>query len=174
MHMSEQREQVPQPPQPPKFERKLKFYPYQLIGIPLLFLIPILALLGLFGETSTSIQSADSGIEINVHYPNRIHFQGLDGTEIAIRNTTENVIPLVTVSVEKAFLDAYSDVTFTPDVDRITEEVYMIDLTDIPSGETRYITIDSRGKIAGSHRGFVTASADDIGPSVTLETFIFP
>jgi hypothetical protein len=172
--MSKASKGIPEPPQPPEYERKLKFYPYQLIGIPLLFLIPILALFGVFGETSTVIQSEANGIELEIHYANRVLFQGLDGTEIHVRNATETVIPALTISIEKAFLDNYSDIAFTPDVEEINDVAYILELSDVQPSETRIVTYDSRGKIIGAHRGTVTASYEGDGPSVILETFIIP
>jgi hypothetical protein len=174
-------EQVPQPPQPPEFDRKLHFYPFQLIGIPILLLIPLLALFGVFGETSTSVEQSENGITLNIQYSNRVHFQGLDGTEIHVQNTRSQPIPLLTVSIEKAFLDNYSDISFIPDVDEITDEAYFIRLEDVQPGETRVVTYDSKGKLVGSHQGTITAAASDgddtpvsASTAVILEVFIFP
>jgi hypothetical protein len=164
----------PQPPQPPEFDRKLQFYPFHLLGIALLILVPVLALLGVFGETSAVVQGASNGIELEVHYSNRIHFQGLDGTEIRIRNTTGNVISSLTVAIDKAFLDNFSDLAFTPEVTQITEAAYLVELSEVQPGETRIVTYDSRGKIAGSHLGNVTVVSADNGPTVVLETLIIP
>jgi hypothetical protein len=163
-----------QPAQPRAFEPRLKFYPYQLIGIPILFLIPILALFGVFGETSTVAQSEANGIDLEVHYTNRVLFQGLDGTEIQVRNATDAVIPILTITVEKAFLENYSDISFAPNVDKINDEAYFFELLDVQPNETRIVTYDSRGKIAGSHSGTVTASYEAGDASVTVETFIIP
>lgn len=172
--MSTSEQDVPQPPQPPDFDRKLHFYPYQLIGLPILFLIPLLALFGVFGETSTTVEQVGSGITLEVEYSNRVHFQGLDGTEIRVQNTSDQAIPVLTVSIEKAFLDNYSDISFTPDVDAITDEAYIIRLEDVQPGEARIVTYDSKGKIAGQHHGTVTATTGEASTSVTLDIFIFP
>jgi hypothetical protein len=49
--MSEQ--QIPKLSSPPgDFLPKIAFYPFQYIGIPILFLIPLLALFGVFGKWS--------------------------------------------------------------------------------------------------------------------------
>ena len=165
---------VPQPPQPPKFERKLHFYPFQLIGIPILFVIPILALLGVFGETSTTIQQAENGLELEVHYSNRVLFQGLDGTEIHVENTSNQTISNLTIQIEKSFLDNYSDLSFTPEVDEITEQAYVIELLDVQPGETRIVAYDSRGKIVGSHQGRITASTATSSVAVSLDVWIIP
>jgi hypothetical protein len=172
--MSKASKGIPEPSQPPEFERKLKFYPFQLISFPLLFIIPILALFGVFGETSTVIQSEANGIELEIHYANQVLFQGLDGTEIHVRNASDTVMSTLTISIEKAFLDNYSDIAFTPDVEVINDLVYILELSDVQPGETRIVTYDSRGKIIGAHRGTVTASYEGAGPSVVIETFIIP
>ena len=91
-----------------------------------------------------------------------------------MQNTSDQAIPVLTVSIEKAFLDNYSDISFTPDVDAITDEAYIIRLEDVPPGEARIVTYDSKGKIAGQHHGTVTATTGEASTSVTLDIFIFP
>jgi hypothetical protein len=172
MDMSQ--EQIPQPPQPKEQKRSLRFYSYQVIGIPLLFLVPILAVFGVFGETTTMLNSSNGGIELEVKYTNRVLFQGLDGTEIAVRNTSEEVLEMVIISIDKAFLDAYSDVDISPDVSVITEEAYLVELSQLQPGQTQFVTIDSRGRLIGNHQGTIRATANDLSTSVTLEVFIIP
>jgi hypothetical protein len=178
--MSTPSRDVPQPPQPPKFERKLHFYPFQLIGIPILFLIPILALFGVFGKTSTSVENSGSGLSLHVDYANRVLYQDTDGTEIRVQNTSDQPYPMLTVAIEKQFLDNYSDISFMPEIDEITNDAYFIRFEDVQPGETHIVKFDSKGKVAGQHRGMiiVNAGGEDepviASSAVTLETLIIP
>jgi hypothetical protein len=172
--MSQKQQRVPEPAQPAEVKRRFQLYRYQWIAIPLLFLVPILAIFGVFGETATTVQSSQAGLELEVQYSDRILFQGLDGTEIAIRNTSDQVLETVTLSIDKAFLTAYSDIAFSPDVDVITDEAYIIELTNLQPGQTQFVTIDSRGKLIGRHRGIIRATVNELSVSVTLDVFIIP
>lgn len=167
--------QTSEPPQPPDdFSPHLSFYPFQLIGIPLLFLIPILALFGVFGETKATLQGVGNGLEMEVTYSNRVLFQGLDGSDISVTNTTNDLIPTLTVTIETAFLDNFSDVDFAVSVTDVTDNVYIIELTDVQPGETRRVSYESRGAVAGSHRGIINAFAGASNVSVTVESLIIP
>jgi hypothetical protein len=66
-----EKEQVQQPPQPPEIEKNLAFYPEQWIGIPFLMLLPILALLGVFGEGYNEASASSDALAITVEYPTR-------------------------------------------------------------------------------------------------------
>lgn len=172
--MSQNEQPIAQPPQPDEQTRRIHFYGYQGMGLCVLFLIPILALLGVFGETSTTLYAAEGDLELTVQYSNRILFQGLDGTEIAIHNNGDQRLERVTLSIDKAYLDAYSDISFSPDVTRITGDAYIIELLNVQPGQTQVVTMDSRGKLVGSHQGMIDVTAGAQSVSLMLDVFIIP
>jgi hypothetical protein len=163
-----------QPPEPEDFKRKIEFYPFQWVGIPLLFLIPILALFGVLGETETTAHATGTSLDVAITYSNHVNFQSTEISEISVTNTGDVAIPILTVAIEKAYLDNFSDKSFTPPIREITEGAYVIELADLQAGETRYITYDSRGATIGSHRGMVRFSSGEDEVSLTIETLIFP
>jgi hypothetical protein len=162
------------PPQPPEIPRRIHLYPYQWVGFLCLFLIPVLALFGVFGETRDVAQIQANGIELTVMYTNRVHFHAQSTTRILVRNTQTEVMPAIQVAIDRSLLDNYAELTFMPGVAEITASEFVIQLTGIPPGETRVILLNSRGKIPGFHQGMVTASAGEEQITVKLEVFIFP
>jgi hypothetical protein len=167
-------EQISKPPQSTEFKRELDFYPFQVIGISLLFLIPILALFGFVGETTTVLHATGDSLDVMVSYSNRINLQSFVEMEIAILNTSNEALSRVNVSIEKAFLDNFSEISFLVDISEITDEAYMIELLDLEPKETQIIRFSSRGTVFGSHQGIIMVSTGEDAVSILVETLIFP
>jgi hypothetical protein len=167
-------EQISKPPQSTEFKRELDFYPFQVIGIPLIFIIPMLALFGVLGETTTILHATGNSIEVSVSYSNRINLQSFDEMEISIRNTSNEAISSLTVSIEKAFLDNFSEISFLVDISEISDEAYVIELLDLEPKEAKIIRFSSRGTVFGSHQGIITVSTGEDAVRILIETFIFP
>lgn len=172
--MSDKQSQTPQPPKPPELERKMLFYPYQLIAIPLLLLIPVLALFGVFGETMATAAASQNGIELEVDYPTRMLYHSDQTIEVQVRNTTGSALPLVTVTLDVSYLNGFSDLSFVPSNVVISDDVYRINFENVQAGETRILTIDTVSVEYGSHQGTISVTAGANGPSVTVSTFIIP
>ncbi len=168
------RDQTIQPPQPPDFKRKIDFYPFQLIGIPLLFLLPILALFGYLSETTTVVRESGKGMEIVVNYPGRINYQSLDRTEITVTNTTGGAIPDMAVMIDKTYLESFAEISFMSDIKEITGEAYVFDLSNLPPHESRSVVYESRGAAIGSHSGTITVSSGEDTLTAVVETFVYP
>jgi hypothetical protein len=114
------------------------------------------------------------GIDLEVIYVNRIHYQARNGTQISVTNTTDEVMPTLNILFERAFLDNFIDLSSIPNISEINENAYIVTFSDIQPHETQIIALESRGKFAGFHQGTITASTGDQEVSVTLEVFIFP
>jgi hypothetical protein len=56
------------PPSPPEIQRKLAFYPYQIIGLVMILAVPLLAVLGVFGETFAEVTASNSNLAVQVTY----------------------------------------------------------------------------------------------------------
>ena len=69
-------ENPPHPPEAPDVERQFKQYVYQWIGIPLIMLIPVLSMLGVFGETMASTAAEEAGIlALDADYISRFRYK---------------------------------------------------------------------------------------------------
>src|SRR5688500_4468997 len=86
-----------EPPELPEINRKLKFGGWQMVGMGLIMLIPVLAAFEVFGEGSATTAHRGSALAISAEYPARIRH----GTpeEVTVRATNLGPVPLDTVTV---------------------------------------------------------------------------
>ena len=162
-------------PQPPPFKRKITIAPLQLIGIPILALLPLLALLGVFGESLATVQASNEALALHVEYIARYRYKMDEEMTIDVTKLSSQSPATVTVTIERGYLDNFSDLSITPDVETVTEESYVVRLPEMESGETRVISVRLRGDQRWRHSGVVAASLDDSQPiSITVSTIVFP
>lgn len=62
-------------PAAPEIPRALRLTTLQKIGLPILFIISVLALFGVFRERYASDAAVGSGMAIRLWYPDRIHYR---------------------------------------------------------------------------------------------------
>lgn len=167
-------QQVPQLPPAQDFQRKLQFHRAQRIGIPLIMLIPILALLGLFGESYAEVRASGDALELRVEYPIRNRYWMATFIEISVRNTSISAIEMLTVNLDRVYVDSFSETDFTPNVDDTTDEFYQIEFSDVQPNETRRVKIQLRGRDYGRQMGSIRATSDTDAVEVAVDTFIFP
>jgi hypothetical protein len=167
--------EIPQPPQPPDVERELQFYPWQIAGIVLIALVPILALFNVFGEAFETTSAASAELEINVLYPARYTYSMINSVEVSVHNLSAQSIPTVTVRIDRSYLDSFSHVNITPGPKTITEDAYEVELTDLTAGEVRRVVAEIQGDKYGMHEAFITAVPEGAGPvEVSITTIVFP
>lgn len=96
--MTEQQAQSgSQPPPPPPFPRRIQLHRVQLIGMPILMLVPLLAILGVFGETFATTQAANDRLSVQVQYATRSRYGMANPTEVAVHSTSST--PLTALSI---------------------------------------------------------------------------
>lgn len=164
-----------EPPQAPDIPRQWKFYSYQYIAIPLLLLIPVLALLGVFGETSATVEVANEGLVVRVHYPDRSHYEAYNYIEVTVRNDSSGALAGVAVEFDRELLIHFSQLSFNPTLSEITETAYRVELGDIEAGGERVVTLDYQPDLNGAHDSWVRLTADGIVPvQADISMFVFP
>jgi hypothetical protein len=163
-----------QPPQPPDFERRFQLFPFQKVAIPLLLLVPLLALFGIFGETTATAASHAESLTLEVDYPDRMH-SGM-GNELSIQviNTGTQDLPTVQVEIPQSYLASFDHLQFTPDVTQISNRAATIELHDLIAGSSQFILIRFDGLWVGSHTGEIVARAETAEVSIEIRTFVFP
>ena len=173
--MSPQAKRVPQPPQPPQAGRRLRFHATQLIGVPLIAIIPILALLHVFGTTHETEIASDDPLLVEVRYPTRFRYKTIDPLDVTVRNTGSAPLRGVSVRIDKGYVEAFSTVSFTPSPQRVTSDAFVFDLGDIPPGEARVVDGLVQAERYWRHPGRITVRSDG-GAEVALDvaTFTFP
>ena len=173
--MPKKKAEVSQPPQPPEVARKLQFHVLQVVGIPLMMLIPILAIFGFFGETVHEVKESSQNLEMHVKFPTRFRYKMIDSLNVSIRNTSNQPIPTVLVTFDRAYVENFSTVTFTPSVKHVTETAYIVELTDLQPGQAQIVSLSIQAEKYGDHEGVITAKSDgseELQARVT--TFTFP
>ncbi len=172
--MSAQR-QTPEPPQPPPIERRIQISKLQKIGIPLLLLLPLLALFRVFGETSATAHAANDVLALQVEYPTRYRYKMISPLIVEVTHLAETDPVTVTVEFSRPYMDRFSNVTFLPDVEAITPDSYRVELPDMAAGEARTIAVEIEARQYWQHSGEVTASLEGEPPvSIPLQTWVFP
>lgn len=173
--MTKKKQQNSEPPQPPSIERKFKLYPTQLIGIPLLILVPVLALLGMFGETYQEVIASSPQLQMRVEHPTRFRYKVIDTVTVSLTNISAQPITALEIGFDRTYIEGFSTVTFTPAIEQITETVYLLEVTDLQPGETRVVSVGIQAEKYGMHRGAITITPES-GEAlrVLIETFSFP
>lgn len=158
------------PPQPPPAPSRLRLTPLQRVGIPILFLIPILALFGVLGEHFTTARAKGAGVAFDVRYPDRAHYRQPLSIRMRVRNVSGARIDTATVTLDTAFMAAFSDVS----VSATLNGAYVARLTALAPGETRELTAMVSGERAGCHAGSISVATPLGTVRAPASTFIFP
>lgn len=165
----------PQPPEPPEVGRNLGFHLVQAIGVPLLALLPVLALFQVFGTTQGEARASDGPLEVEVRHPGRFRYKTTLPLEVRVRNTGDAALSGVTVSIETDYVDRFSSVSFTPSPQRVSDEAYVVDLGDIPAGESRIVESRVQAERYWGASGRIAVATD--GPEraeLEVASFVFP
>lgn len=91
--------------EPSKVERKFEIHIFQIIGIPIMILVPILALFGLFGESVDTMSTSNQQLEVSVEYPTRFRFRMIDEITVSLTNVAGQSLPSVLVSFDRQYTD---------------------------------------------------------------------
>jgi hypothetical protein len=173
--MTAQTKDYHEPPEAPTIERRLRFYIFQYIGIPLILLIPTLAIFGVFGESSREVRQSNDDLAVSIYYPERYRYEMVSMLRIHVQNNSGDTIPLVRVEISKNYIEQFMEIKFLPSVTEITEENYEVELEAIAVAEIRVVTIELKAEEYGDHQGTVRVTAEGLEPiSLMIETFVFP
>jgi hypothetical protein len=161
----------PAPPEAPDIERRFKLHAYQVIGLPLLVLIPVLALAGVFGETRASTDQVTGSLHVQVDYPKRLRYSTASRLTVLVTNRSTFPLDSLAVSFDPAYLSGFSDLTFTPEADR----AFSCDLLDLSPGEERRVIVEYRGRAYWRRPGrIVVKGAGADSAALDISTFVYP
>lgn len=173
--MSHQNDSYRKPPEASSIQRHIRLYIFQYVGFPLLLLVPILAVFGVFGESFTEIQQNNDDLSVTVHYPTRYRYKMINTMTVTVQNTTEQSMSLLTLSVSRNYIAQFSTVNFLPAVTQINNEVYEVELKNLAPGETRIVSIELQAESYGMHNGTINISGENVETmSLSISTLIFP
>ena len=162
-------------PQPPPFERQIQIAPLQLIGIPLLALLPLLALFGVFGESRATEAASNEEIAIEVDYVSRFRYKMVESMTVEVTNLSHQAPATITVAFERDYIVHFSAVTFAPTIKQIMADTYRVELTGVRSGQTQVIDVELQGEHYGRETGNISAAMSGNQPvTVSVSTTVFP
>jgi hypothetical protein len=158
------------PPEPPVVTPRFAFTRKQYIGIPLLTLIPVLTLLGVFGEKREFVQATSRSLEMRIEYPSRFRYRQVQPLDITITNVSVHTLDTVMVSLDTAYITRFSSVRISPE----PTQNFVVTLMNLRPQEARLIHAELWGERYGSHRAEIigAASADTVRQQI--HTFVFP
>lgn len=163
---------LPESLQAPETARHLRFRRYQWVGLPLLFLVPVLALFGVFGESWDRVERAGPDLGVEVQYADRYRYKQTNAVEVWVENRAGVALDTVVVTFDEAYMRQFSAVAFIP----APTGPFEVELYAVRPGERRLVWAELKaveyGRHAGSLRAYTLGRPDTV--AVDLSTFIFP
>src|SRR5690606_2632222 len=144
---------LPQSLEAPERPRRLRFHRYQWVGLPLLVLVPVLALFGFFGRTDARADGIGAGLVLSVHYAGRQRVTQPNTVEVLVENTSGRRLDTVVVAFAPEYVRAFSSPTFMPE----PTQPFEVEIPSLGSGEVGRVRAEMKGEAIGRHRGAVWA-----------------
>ena len=166
----EDTEQLPDPPAAPDTRRAVALYTFQWITIPLLAVLPLLALSGVFGERWRTERAAVGSIEVTVHYPTAFRYKMINTLTATLTNRSGSVLDTVTVSLDSAYANRFSTVTAIPPFTAAHE----VDVVAMAPGESRLVRIEMQAEQYWRHEGSVRVISGSDTARIAVSTLVFP
>jgi hypothetical protein len=137
--------------------------------MPLLLLLPLLGLLGVFGPGSGEHGFAEGGWQVTSEVPTRLRFGQLGRIRLELHNDTplERTIRL---RVDPAFVRRFAEVSAHPELDHTLNTP---PLTVAADGRATFM-LEMRAHRAGRFTGFLEITGDDLARRIEFTTVVFP
>lgn len=160
----------PRPPEAPEHHPRTRIPLGQMIGVPFIMLLPVLAIAGVFDDRRAVVTDASESLSVRVEYPARTRHRVVNAISAWVMNHSASTMDTVFLSLDATYVEHFTDLVFTPDVSR----AYRIELTDVAPGETRLVQVELRAHSYGnpSTEVSVVHGRDTVG--VRIGTTILP
>ncbi|MBX3062430.1 MAG: hypothetical protein KF726_05610 [Anaerolineae bacterium] len=164
-----------QPEQPVPIKRHFELYPIQMIGIPIMLLVVLLACFGVLTSAQTEVVAASSTFRVKLTYPERTRYGSEADFVVAVENLTEQPLALVTVRIDSSYVDAFEIRHIAPQQLQFSAGGLELLFADIPPSETRMIQLELQGEYIGDVSSTISAFSSDSGSAqTTIHTLILP
>jgi hypothetical protein len=161
----------PFPPDVPDIERRVRFYPRQLVGLVILATIPVLAMLGLLDAGQHQVAGTTPALEVEVEYPARMRVSGHEVLRIVATNRTGSPLEGVRVLLPDSYMAAFA----AREVVQEATPDYVVTFPPIEPGRSRTVQVALLAERFGRHEGpirVVPAAGDTL--ILALRTLILP
>jgi hypothetical protein len=159
-----------EPPKAPEIDRRVRLARTQMIGMPIIALVPLLAMLGMFGERWNSEQASGTRLSATVEYPTRFRAKLGKPLTVHVENRSATAIDSVELEIDSSYVEQFAVTNFVPS----PHDAHVVALGSIPPGEARRVRIELEGTRSGRHRGRVVVRAPGDSVSFALTTIVFP
>lgn len=159
-----------EPPSPPHIPPKVRLHRSEKLGLPFLFVLPALAVVGLFGPKTEVVRGRSGAIDWSAEYPSRLRHQNSERLVVRVRNRSQSPLAGVSVAFDPVYIHAFTAVAFDP----APETPYIVKMPNLRPGESRLVSLELTANEYGSHQGSVSLSAEGVHDKAELSTFIFP
>lgn len=160
------------PPQPRAgTPPRIRLTALQRVGLPLLALVPLLAMGGLFGERRDMLAAADGSLLVRAHVPTRFRYRQRMTLELSVTNRGPSAVEDLRVRIDSSYLDRFSAVTITP----FAAPDGAVHAGALAVGASTRLTVTLEGEDFGAIRGdaIATDAAGDTA-HVALRSTVFP
>lgn len=142
----------------------------QWIGLPLMLVMPALALAGAFDPHTARSRTSLGELEIEIEASDRVRLHRSAGIEVEVRNTGARAAG-AEVALSPELLEGAQAIDFVPSPHR----AWAVRLDAIAPGEARRVVVEYEADAPGVHRGALHVR-DDEGREVRapLQTIVFP
>jgi hypothetical protein len=158
------------PPPAPKTDARISLTTKQVLGLPLIAAVPLLAMLGVFGERATTTVVRSAAVDVAVTFPARFRYRQVQALRVSVRNTSARPFDTVFVSFDTAYIARFSSVRFDPAV----TSAFVVPMSHLAAGASGLVSVELWGEQYGRHRGRVVVTANGDSVSVPISTFVFP
>ncbi len=132
-------EEPPQLPDTPRIDRRIQFHPPMIAGLLVVGLLPILAVIGLFGIRRLAAEATGELVSFRVEYPRVQRLKVRQPLRLFVTNESETTIATVEVLLSRSYVQSFADVAFTPGPEDVTDTYYVFEVTDLEPGDTAVI-----------------------------------
>ncbi|HSI73890.1 MAG TPA: hypothetical protein VK934_12005 [Fimbriimonas sp.] len=162
------------PPQSLSIKRRFKFYPTQALGLPLIALLPLLALFRVFDTTLETAKATQNGLTLVVRYPVKLRHRTIEPMQLSVRNDSHSVREKIELKVNREFIQRFRDASFNPNITEVDEQSYIVEFLDVMPGELRTLEIDLEAATAGTLTAHCSAKAGESEVGTDVSTWIYP
>lgn len=162
---------LPDPPDAPEIERRIALQPSQWVLVPLMLALPLLAILGVFGERRETVTARAGPVHATIEYPTILRYKLRGSVSVQLHNTGATSIDTVTIAIDTAYVQHFTQVLALPSLAR----AYEVDVAPLRAGERQLVRIELVANRQGRHRGELTIATTGADTArVRIATRIFP
>lgn len=151
--------------------RRLRLYPAQLILMPILMLLPVLALGGWFDEAREQTTASAEGLRVRVDYPARLRHGQSTTLRVRVENLSDRPLGSAVVALDSAYLAGFENISFVPE----PTHPYGFEFIGLAPGEAGVLHGQMSAGSPWRIRGVIEVTAGNgEAARVPIDTFILP